>query len=577
MTSPRSTPPSPPPIPTTTGPSARAAAAGADVAVAAKRKRAARTPAAIVIATATSSPRPPQPPTADEREDKIATGTVELLANGSGFLRVLGDEASDDDIYISAAQVKRCELVAGDKIAGPVRPARRSERFPSLVRVDTINGRPADEVAEGTRFEDIAVAWPDERIALAGDDAAVNTVQWLTPFGKGSRVVIAGDSRSGKSELLRRLAGALAAKSDLEVSAVLAGVRPEEVADWPVTPSATLTFASSSDAQAQAIEQAVETGRRVAARGGDAVVLIDGFEYLPSSAARRALSAGRNLAGGGSLTVIATSPAPVGGETTVIALDRAAAALGTFPALALGDSGVLRAELLVGEAGVEALRSAAAGGEFVAPAPEPEAEVAAKPKPKAKAKPKPKPDAKAKAKPKPKPAVVVEPQPEIVAVQEAPAAKAKPRSRTAAKKPAATTTAKKPAAAKRTAAKKPAATTAAKKKPAARVQARAKKPGRASERRHAVRPAPLQSAARAVGDAAPARLRRELDRFTIALGLDVAERVRRVVEDHVELAFLHALVQPGGAEDEAAEPVHERPVGRADEVRPAVVDVLAEA
>ena len=419
-------------------------------------------------------PAPAAAAASEEREDKIATGTVELLANGSGFLRVLGDEASDDDIYISAAQVKRCELVAGDKIAGPVRPARRSERFPSLVRVDTINGRPADEVAEGTRFEDIAVAWPDERIALAGDDAAVNTVQWLTPFGKGSRVVIAGDSRSGKSELLRRLAGALAAKSDLEVSAVLAGVRPEEVADWPVTPSATLTFASSADAQAQAIEQAVETGRRVAARGGDAVVLIDGFEYLPSSAARRALSAGRNLAGGGSLTVIATSPAPVGGETTVIALDRAAAALGTFPALALGDSGVLRAELLVGEAGVEALRSAAAGGEFVAPAPEPEAEVAAKPKPKAKAKPKPKPDAKAKAKPKPKPAVVVEPQPEIVAVQEAPAAKAKPRSRTAAKKPAATTTAKKPAAAKRTAAKKPAATTAAKKKPAAR--SRAKKP-----------------------------------------------------------------------------------------------------
>ncbi len=534
-----------------------------------------------MIATATSSPRPPQPPTANEREDKIATGTVELLANGSGFLRVLGDEASDDDIYISAAQVKRCELVAGDKIAGPVRPARRSERFPSLVRVDTINGRPADEVAEGTRFEDIAVAWPDERIALAGDDAAVNTVQWLTPFGKGSRVVIAGDSRSGKSELLRRLAGALAAKSDLEVSAVLAGVRPEEVADWPVTPSATLTFASSADAQAQAIEQAVETGRRVAARGGDAVVLIDGFEYLPSSAARRALSAGRNLAGGGSLTVIATSPAPVGGETTVIALDRAAAALGTFPALALGDSGVLRAELLVGEAGVEALRSAAAGGEFVAPAPEPEAEVAAKPKPKAKAKPKPKPDAKAKAKPKAKPAVVVEPQPEIVAVQEAPAAKAKPRSRTAAKKPAATTTAKKPAAAKRTAAKKPAATTAAEEE-AGRALAREEAGRRGSRSRgHAPRRGAAAAArdlsARAVGDAAPARLRRELDRFTIALGLDVAEGVRRVVEDHVELAFLHALVQPGGAEDEAAEPVHERPVGRADEVRPAVVDVLAEA
>src|SRR5690349_11626448 len=163
-----------------------------------------------------------------EREDKIATGTVELLANGSGFLRLSPDEESEGDIYISAAQVKRCELVSGDKISGPLRPARRSERFASLVRVDTINGRPADEVAEGTRFEDLAVAWAEERIALGDDDAAVNTVQWLTPFGKGSRVVITGASRAGKSELLRRLAGALAATSDLEVSAVLAGVRPEE-------------------------------------------------------------------------------------------------------------------------------------------------------------------------------------------------------------------------------------------------------------------------------------------------------------------------------------------------------------
>ena len=64
---------------------------------------------------------------------------------------------------------------------------------------------------------------------------------------------------------------------------MLIGVRPEEIADWPVTPSAALSFAASGDAQAQAIEQAVETGRRVAARGGDAVVLIDGFEYLPAA------------------------------------------------------------------------------------------------------------------------------------------------------------------------------------------------------------------------------------------------------------------------------------------------------
>ncbi|HEX6027244.1 MAG TPA: Rho termination factor N-terminal domain-containing protein [Solirubrobacter sp.] len=315
----------------------------------------------------------PAPPS-DDREDRVVEGVVELLANGSGFLRLSPPEPTDDDVYISAAQVKRCELVSGDRISGPMRAPRRSERFPSLVRVDTINGRPADEVAEGTRFEDLPVAWPEERIELGSDDPTVKAIEWLTPFGKGSRVVICGPSRSGKSEALRRVAATLADREGLEVSAVLAGVRPEEIADWPVKPGAALTFSASADAQAQAVEQAVETGRRVAARGGDAVVLIDTFEYLSPSAARRALAAGRNLAGGGSLTIIATAPAPIGGETTVVALDREAAARGNFPALALAESGTLRPELLVGEAGAAAIRAAAAGGEFTPPEPEPEPE-----------------------------------------------------------------------------------------------------------------------------------------------------------------------------------------------------------
>jgi transcription termination factor Rho len=320
----------------------------------------------------------------DRGDERAVEGAVELLANGSGFLRLAPPEPTDDDVYISAAQVKRCELVSGDRVSGPVRAPRRSERFPSLIRVDTINGRPADEVAEGTRFEDLPVAWPDTRIELGSGDPTVKAIEWLTPFGKGSRVVIAGPSRSGKSEALRRLAEALAARPELEVSSVLTGVRPEEIVDWnagPVVPGAALTFAASVDAQGQAAEQAVEQGRRVAARGGDAVVLIDSLEYLSAATARRVLAAGRNLRDGGSLTVIATAPAAVGGETTVVALDADAAALGRFPALALAESGTLRPELLVGEAGAAAIRAAATDGapSPVAPAAEPEPEVAEAP------------------------------------------------------------------------------------------------------------------------------------------------------------------------------------------------------
>jgi transcription termination factor Rho len=104
----------------------------------------------------------------------------------------------------------------------------------------------------------------------------------------------------------------------------------------------------------------VERGRRVAAHGGDAVVLVDTLEYLPPAAARRALAAARNITDGGSLTVIATAPAPLGGETTVVTFDATLVALGRFPAIDLAASGVVRAELLVGEAGAEAIAKARA-------------------------------------------------------------------------------------------------------------------------------------------------------------------------------------------------------------------------
>jgi len=309
----------------------------------------------------------PETPEADDaaeprREERVAEGTVELLGNGSAFLRVNPDEPSDEDVYVSAAQVRRCELVTGDVVSGPVRRPRRSERYPSLIRVETINSAPAEEVAEGTRYDDLPATFPTEVLPLTSSDDTVKAIADLAPLGKGSRATIVGPARSGKSEALRRLAGALAG-SGLEVTVVLAGVRPEEVAEWqtgPVPPVSAVTFAHSGDAQGQAVEQAVEQGRRIAARGGDAVVLVDGLDGMHPSAARRALAAARNIVDGGSLTVIAVSREPRGGETTVIALDAQLAGLRKFPALDVLQSGTLRPELLVGEKGAEAIAKARA-------------------------------------------------------------------------------------------------------------------------------------------------------------------------------------------------------------------------
>ena len=278
------------------------------------------------------------------REDaieRIAEGVVELLPNGSGFLRAQGE----DDVYISAAQARRCELVAGDRVSGPVRAARRSERHPSLVRVDTINGVAADEVVVGTRIDDVEVDFPTVAFAL-GDDPALAALAAAAPIGRGSRVVICGPARSGRTSLLRAIASALAAAGDgLEVELLAVGVRPEELSEWKTVPYAIasgLSFAASADTQEAMVEQAAERGRRIAIRGGDAVLLIDTLDGLAPAAARRALAAARNLRGAGSLTVIATAREPLGGETTVVALS-GAGAVGTLdPAL----TGTLRADAL---------------------------------------------------------------------------------------------------------------------------------------------------------------------------------------------------------------------------------------
>ena len=301
----------------------------------------------------------------DREEETSVEGVVELFANGSGFLRLTHPEPSDDDVYVSAAQVRRCELVSGDRVAGPVRKPRRSERYPSLVRVDTINGKPADEVAEGTPFDELPCTWPSERIALdGGDDPTLRAIEWLTPFGRGSRVTVTGAALAGKSDALRRIAAALSGRDELDVSVVLAGVRPEEAAEWaqdgPVEPIAAVHAGATGEAQAQAIERAVETAKRIAVRGGHAVLVIDGLDALTPAAARRTIAAARALVEGGSLTVIAASTLPVGGETTVVALDAALTGAGRFPALDLVRSGVLRPERLVGDEGAKAIAQARA-------------------------------------------------------------------------------------------------------------------------------------------------------------------------------------------------------------------------
>ena len=276
-------------------------------------------------------------------------GTIEVLGNGSAFVRVKPPGQSDDDVYVSAAQVRRCELKSGDKVAGPARPARRSERYPSLVRVVTINGSSADEVSVGTPFDKLEAGFPTQKIGFSSRSSTLKTIASSAPFGRGSRVSVVGPFASGRSTTLRMLAAELAAIEDVELSVVLAGARPEERAEWVaagIEPAAFEILTASADSQAKAIERAIESARKVTAKGGHSAVVIDSIDDLGAHAARKVLGAARNVPGAGSLTVIAASRAPVGGETTLIFLASQDGGKIGDPAVDKAKSKTLRSNLL---------------------------------------------------------------------------------------------------------------------------------------------------------------------------------------------------------------------------------------
>jgi len=247
-----------------------------------------------------------EPEVDDEISDEeTATGVLDILANGSGFVRVDPAGQSSDDVYVSPAQIRRCELRAGDEVSGPARGPRRNEQHPSLVRVETVNGAGAEPAEERPWFGDLTPVFPSQKLKAPKmlKDA---------PFGRGSRVAIAGPPGAGATTLLRELASELSGDGDLAVQVVLAGARPEEVTEWRRSEGLNVaggSFDRSPDAQAQAAELAVERAKRRVERGGHAAVLIDSLEALPGSARRRIFGAGRATEEGGTLTVVAVTGA----------------------------------------------------------------------------------------------------------------------------------------------------------------------------------------------------------------------------------------------------------------------------
>ncbi len=315
-----------------------------------------RPPEAPPRAQATESERDQgrEPLEPDETED--VTGALEIMPQRFGFLRVEGLESSPDDVYVSAAQVRRCELRAGDQVSGPARPAHRGERHRALVHVDRVNGVEL-QALDRPQFDELTPVVPKRRVPLDRDpsDLLVRAIDLLAPVALGQRVLIRAAPRSGRTTLLRGLADAIGRADEVGLVVLLVDERPEEATAWrQAVPGAEIAIATADLPPAEQVgvaELALERARRRVEAGADVVLIADSLSRLAVAAGdvaevKRLFGSGRDVAeeDAGSLTVIATvleggdddgaaERAVITTESSLIELDPALAAAGVVPAL----------------------------------------------------------------------------------------------------------------------------------------------------------------------------------------------------------------------------------------------------
>jgi transcription termination factor Rho len=301
----------------------------------------------------------PEPEGEEEAAAEPVTGVLDRMPQGYGFLRLSGMSEAEGDVYVSASQIRRCELRPGDQVSGPARAPRRGERHRALVRVESVNGHSP----EGDRktFEDLTAAPPRRRVLPLDAQSAplVRAVDLLGPLAFGQRVLVLAQPRSGRTTLLRALGSAIA-DAGAHVCVLLADERPEEVPQWERALPQAEIFAATADQepreQIHAAELAMGHAKRLAETGEDVVVLIDSLSrlalgYRDPARVKRIFGAGRELDedGSGSLTVIATvlesddkgAEVRAALETTenlLLRLDAGLAAKRIVPALVMTDT-----------------------------------------------------------------------------------------------------------------------------------------------------------------------------------------------------------------------------------------------
>ena len=339
---------------------------------------------------------------AEKNEQITATGVLEVLQDGFGFLRAIESNylPGPDDIYVSPSQIRRFGLRTGDSVEGEIRGPKDAERYFALLKVNNINFDNPEKGKNKIAFDNLTPLYPNERIKLEVESVKVekkpdNTarlIDLVSPIGKGQRSLIVSPPRAGKTIILQNIAQSITANHpECYLMVLLIDERPEEVTDMQRSVKGEVvasTFDEPASRHVAVAEMVIEKAKRLVEHKKDVVILLDSITRLgraynavvPSSGKvltggvdanalqrpKRFFGAARNIEEGGSLTIIATALIDTGsrmdevifeefkgtGNSETI-LDRKISEKRIFPAMDITKSGTRREELLFEKADLQ--------------------------------------------------------------------------------------------------------------------------------------------------------------------------------------------------------------------------------
>ena len=132
-------------------------------------------------------------------------GVLEILSEGFGFLRPINYLPSQEDIYISASQIRKFDLRTGDLVSGKCRAPKENERYFGLLQVNAVNGESPEHAAERLHFPALTPLYPEKKLVLetAPNKLSTRIMDLLAPVGLGQRGLIVAPPKAGKTLLLK--------------------------------------------------------------------------------------------------------------------------------------------------------------------------------------------------------------------------------------------------------------------------------------------------------------------------------------------------------------------------------------